>query len=1707
MTFTVTADAAPVLAGTVLQVHIPVAEQGNTPGYTVTGDIAYFNNGDALIAYQGPSPGTVTTFLYAMSTHSSGFSPTVDTPAASASGLPTGLVIGETAMFFCTTRCDNAAYVGGRVDEDWPFLQAAVADPANWEFSRSEIFLELEPYDIDPYADFEFSEEPFMIGRDCEVSVVWDGPCEGDCAEGTQSGSYQVDVTPTGFGAACPDDTPTRECQTGVFCGTTLAPGDLAIIGFHGDTPDTFQFTTWVDVEPDTVIYATTDGYDDGWVDQSETSGPDSLMGMEGTLRFVVPADGLVQGQVVTVHVEELPEHWTQFGDVQFSTGGDSLILYQAHEMGVASTTTFLTAASFDETGFSPPAESAGGDLIAGCALPPGLVLGETAVSICDDNDACDNIVYTGRRMAATYPLLQTDVADEVNWEWSAQESFFDVPPFDVDPSAPMPFSLEWFVVGEDCEYTIDWSEECSVACGIGVELGSYDVTVEGWGAGEPCPEGQASRACNTGVHCGTTLQPSDIAITAVHGDAPDFFQWTTFVDIAGGTNLYFTADGYDDGWVDGGEPTNGPGALIGTEGSMQYTAPEGGLAAGSVVGVHIANAGAHWMQHGDVDLGSSGDTLIAYQGFELGVVDTYLYAFSYASSGFTPTATASGGAVAGQSALPPGLELGTTATSVCDGISGCANTGYTGSRLGASWGTIRGWIGGGSAGGYWSVASGAYFNSEAPYEWDQSSGFPFSSAGFQLGEDCVETIQWSGSCDAACGWGVEDGTYDVAVEGWGAGQACSNDVPSRACDSGVLCGTTLAPLDIVITGIDSEPDAFQWAPLVDVSAGTHIFFTNDGYNDGWVVDGSDDGGSSGNDDTSGSGDDDAAGSLIGGGGTLEWTAPSFVAAGTAISVSLDGEFGGEWTLHGSVDFLPTGDSIIAYQSNTVGSPYHFLYALSYALTEFSPDPAGSVSGQTALPSGLGVGSSVAICSGDDPCSGGGYSASRLGATWAVLRDRVGVAADWQVGSGFDQWSTANLELGEDCEYTVTWGSCSAACGIGTETGTRSVSVDGWGAGEMCPSETPTRDCYTGVHCGTTLQPADVAITAVHGDTPDGFQWVAFADIATGTAIYFTSDGYDETGWAGDGEGGGGLLGDTGTVEFVAPSDIPRGSVQSFRLADPAPGYAVHGSIDYGSEGDTLIAYQAFEPGVVETFLYALSYASSGFTPVSTQAGGSRTAQSGLPPSLEVSVSAAVVCVGRNDCANAIYSGERMGPTWSDLQSRVGDGATGWTVLDGAAFDPLPPFNLRIDASNYPDWAFSLGVDCDYEIDWSGVCSAACGVGTETGSYIVHEEASGTGETCPEGTPSRACAAATVCGTILQPLDIMITGLHADRPDAFQFTTFVDVEPNTVIFFTANGVDDGWAGGDASSELELLQTTGTMEFTTDDNGLAQGETTTVFIADAHNDARWSRHGDVDYHAAGDTLIAYQAFFVSEPLRYLSALSTSSTAFSPTPVADGGSAEGQSALPHGLTLGTSAVAACGAQATSGCDNAAYVGERVGSTWAELQGWVGTADQWATAGQGSFLGFAPFADWDLAEVVFSRADFALGAHCVVGINWGPCSVECGTGEQTGALYVQDAPWGAGDACPTYTPLRPCDSGRPCGTCEADEQLPRRFFLNTDGGVYVSLDDQGGDPDYVIRGTPYWVIDNADNRRGYAHCGTGVEDDWGSASGPYAPAELLE
>jgi len=188
------------------------------------------------------------------------------------------------------------------------------------------------------------------------------------------------------------------------YAQTTLAPGDIALVGMNCDNADAFAFVFLVPVQPGTQIIFT----DCGWKDDSL-----KFRAGEGGLVYTAPS-ALTAGTVVIFDSSTVMPDFADYttgtvilaaGNFQLSGTGDQIIAFQ----GPDATPTFVYAINDNDTlgsswNYAYNSNSS--------ALPTGLVDGTTAFSY---EPETDNIVYTGITTGTRAELLAA-IGTQTNW-------------------------------------------------------------------------------------------------------------------------------------------------------------------------------------------------------------------------------------------------------------------------------------------------------------------------------------------------------------------------------------------------------------------------------------------------------------------------------------------------------------------------------------------------------------------------------------------------------------------------------------------------------------------------------------------------------------------------------------------------------------------------------------------------------------------------------------------------------------------------------------------------------------------------------------------------------------------------------------------------------------------------------------------------------------------------------------------------------------------------------------------------------------------------------------------------------------------------------------------------------------------------------------------------------------------------------------------
>jgi len=192
------------------------------------------------------------------------------------------------------------------------------------------------------------------------------------------------------------------------------------------------------------------------------------------------------------------------------------------------------------------------------------------------------------------------------------------------------------------------------------------------------------------------------------------------------------------------------------------------------------------------------------------------------------------------------------------------------------------------------------------------------------------------------------------------------------------------------------------------------------------------------------------------------------------------------------------------------------------------------------------------------------------------------------------------------------------------------------------------------------LSPGDIAIVAFNADNPDALAFVALTNIASGTEINFTDNG-----WL----AGGGFRDAEGAFTWTAPADVTAGTVIQPTVNGPA----------FSTAGDQIFAYQG--TATSPEFIYGVQFAAETWDSDATS-----STTSALPAALTEGETAVAVGQGAEEIDNAYYAGPTAGDP-ATLRAAIGDTAN-WTAS-----------STRVDEVNWPD-AFNVsGLGGDTLVD------------------------------------------------------------------------------------------------------------------------------------------------------------------------------------------------------------------------------------------------------------------------------------------------------------------------------------------------------------------------------------------------------------------------
>jgi hypothetical protein len=475
-----------------------------------------------------------------------------------------------------------------------------------------------------------------------------------------------------------------------------LSPGDIAVIGYNtSGSPDSFTIVTMADLPAGTVFYVNDNEIaSDGGGTFTELN--------EGEASFTVKSGQTIPaGTVITLPwgataVSTTTYDYSTTSGFGLGNNNEEIHIYEASSITSTTPTTFLYSAKIGTSSSSRPA---------------GLTLGSTFIA---PTGSAARYKTTGATYSGTPSVILSAIGDiATNWEAVAPVATSDwafnigggaptntltlsISPASFSESATNPAALGTVtrseVTASDLVVTLTSpdSTEVTVPSTVTILANEASATFNVSAQDDALPDGNqnvtltASAASSTSgtfmvtvqddgdTLPPTALQTGDIAFTAFNADR-DAVAFVALKDIPANEVIYFN----DNEW--NGSAIGAGGAFNTGEGVVTWTAPAGGVAAGTVVVIDnydkVSISATVGTVTGSSGLSATDDSVYAYQGLSATQPSTFLAlianhaADSIANTGLTSGSTAiiltnsadfAGytGARTGQAAFPDYLPL-----------------------------------------------------------------------------------------------------------------------------------------------------------------------------------------------------------------------------------------------------------------------------------------------------------------------------------------------------------------------------------------------------------------------------------------------------------------------------------------------------------------------------------------------------------------------------------------------------------------------------------------------------------------------------------------------------------------------------------------------------------------------------------------------------------------------------------------------------------------------------------------------------------------------------------------------------------------------------------------------------------------------------------------------------------------------------------------
>lgn len=377
----------------------------------VSGSLALSTGGDQIFAYQGSlgSPNLISGIQMNGAWDA-------DATSSNTSAQPAGFVDGINSISIAP-EADNATYDCSLTSGTAAAVGASVNTAANWNSSGSILALPSCGFSIpsgvlvptqtagpasgsifpvgNTTVSFEVTDPSGNTSTCSFIVTVIDTEapmltCPADITQNNDAGIC---------GAAVSYATPvaTDNCSQATNPVSQLSAGDIAFTGYNADNPDGWSFVALVDIDANTTIQFT----DNGWRAAGGFRTGEGVLAW--TTSAVVPAGTEVQ---IVNNVASIGTAFTLLGSVALSTSGDQLIAFQ----GTLSNPSLITAIQMNGA-WDADATSSNTS-----ALPTGLVDGQNAISISPE---IDNAIYDCSTTSGTAMAVRMAVNNAANWNGS----------------------------------------------------------------------------------------------------------------------------------------------------------------------------------------------------------------------------------------------------------------------------------------------------------------------------------------------------------------------------------------------------------------------------------------------------------------------------------------------------------------------------------------------------------------------------------------------------------------------------------------------------------------------------------------------------------------------------------------------------------------------------------------------------------------------------------------------------------------------------------------------------------------------------------------------------------------------------------------------------------------------------------------------------------------------------------------------------------------------------------------------------------------------------------------------------------------------------------------------------------------------------------------------------------------------------------------